>query len=171
MPQDNNALAQELEARAVISKLVMCARTSWGTAGPDQGLIEACEDGEMWLAKYPRTPAPASGEVADIIKRIRQPPVFAYPAEDQRLRLVAEEAADMLERLGGASPEEHFLTAHVSEDGSVVGIDHSMNADWHAVRTAHIALRDRINERLETEDNCPFKPTQQPGDQEIKDGK
>lgn len=65
MTQDNNALAQELEARAVISKLVMCARTSGGTAGPDQGLIEACEDGEMWLAKYPRTPAPTSGEVGE----------------------------------------------------------------------------------------------------------
>lgn len=47
---------QVLEARATISKLVMCARTSGGTAGPDQGLMEACEDGEMWLAKYESQP-------------------------------------------------------------------------------------------------------------------
>lgn len=59
---------------------------------------------------------------------------------------------------GLADPDEFFLTAHVSRDGHIVGIDHPMDADWYDVRTAHIALRDRINERLDTQDRCPFKP-------------
>lgn len=195
MTQDNNALAQELEALAKLAtpdtlmnygEPEVGMRTEPFFGEPLKGNMRPLADWtahdaelviKLWnnlpaILSALRQPTPASGEVGDLRQAIAAwmatnslTPHHKVLAAGNRLYVAGEKAADMLERLGGASPEEHFLTAHVSEDGSVVGIDHSMNADWHAVRTAHIALRDRINERLETEDNCPFKPTQQPGDQ------
>lgn len=54
---------------------------------------------------------------------------------------------------------EHFLVAHVSKDGKMVGIDHPCDAVWADVLAAHVALRDRINERIAALDGCPFNPT------------
>jgi len=53
---------------------------------------------------------------------------------------------------------EHFMTANVSRDGKIVGIDHSTDANWYDVLNAHIVLRDRLNERIREMDKCPFKP-------------
>jgi hypothetical protein len=53
---------------------------------------------------------------------------------------------------------DHFLTAFVSKDGKVTGIDHETSADWKDVFTAHIALRDWLNERIEKQSLCPFSP-------------
>ena len=57
---------------------------------------------------------------------------------------------------------EEFLVARVSQDARVVGIDHPKEAPWEDVRAAHIALRDRLNERLEQADLCPHKPSPAP---------
>ena len=54
--------------------------------------------------------------------------------------------------------DEHFLTAHVSRDGRVVGIEHPTDAAWSDVLAAHIALRDRLNKRLEAQRLCPYRP-------------
>lgn len=63
--------------------------------------------------------------------------------------------------------EERFLTAYVSRDTRVIGIEHPTEADWHEVRQAHEALRDRLNERLGAQDDCPVKPAMQaPGEGE-----
>jgi hypothetical protein len=53
--------------------------------------------------------------------------------------------------------EEDFLVARVSRSGKIIGIDHPTEAIWTEVRDAHIALRDRINERLQNQDFCPFR--------------
>lgn len=58
--------------------------------------------------------------------------------------------------------DQHYLVAYVSHDAKTIGIDHPTDADWHDVRRAHIALRDRINERLATQDECPFRPKGEP---------
>lgn len=58
--------------------------------------------------------------------------------------------------------DEQFLVAHVSRDGKTVGIDHPTTADWNDVRVAHVALRDRINERLAAEERCPVRPKDTP---------
>jgi len=58
-----------------------------------------------------------------------------------------------------SSNEEHFLSAYVSEDTKVIGIEHHTDADWHAVLAAHVALRDRLDERIAEMDKCPHKPT------------
>lgn len=63
---------------------------------------------------------------------------------------------------------EHFLVAHVSKDGKMVGIDHPCDAVWADVLTAHVALRDRINERIAEQDGCPFKPTPTPVEERAK---
>ena len=52
--------------------------------------------------------------------------------------------------------DEHFLVAHVSKDTKVIGIDHPTGASFEDVLAAHIALRDRLNVRIEEQDNCPF---------------
>jgi hypothetical protein len=61
-----------------------------------------------------------------------------------------------------AAPQEgegdYFLTAYVSKDGRTVGIDHPTEADWNDVLTAHVGLRDRLNERIAEQEKCPFKP-------------
>lgn len=57
-----------------------------------------------------------------------------------------------------ADSDETFLTAYVSADTNIIGIDHPTEAPWQQVYAAHIALRDRLNERLEQEDLCPYKP-------------
>lgn len=57
---------------------------------------------------------------------------------------------------------DSFLVAHVSKDGTVVGIDHPCDALWSDVLRAHLALRDRINERVDAQDGCPFKPKDTP---------
>ena len=54
--------------------------------------------------------------------------------------------------------DSQFLVATVSQDGREVGIDHPTDANWDDVLRAHISLRDRINERLAENGNCPFKP-------------
>lgn len=87
-------------------------------------------------------------------------------AELQRLGQEAE--AVLAEPQPEEVDDENFLRAHVSRNCKVVGIDHPGPgvADWHEVRAAHIALRDRINERLEAEDRCPFKPAVTPQEPE-----
>lgn len=53
---------------------------------------------------------------------------------------------------------EHFLVIHANKDGTLVGIDHPCDAVWNDVMAAHVAVRDRINERIAQQDGCPFKP-------------
>lgn len=57
----------------------------------------------------------------------------------------------------GLVEAERFLTAYVSEDAKVIGIEHETEADWHAVQRAHEALRDRLNVRLAEREKCPFR--------------
>ena len=57
-----------------------------------------------------------------------------------------------------ADSDETFLTAYVSANTNIIGIDHPTEAPWQQVYDAHLALRDRLNERLEQEDLCPYKP-------------
>jgi len=57
-----------------------------------------------------------------------------------------------------ADSDETFLTAYVSANTNIIGIDHPTEAPWQQVYDAHVALRDRLNERLEQEDLCPYKP-------------
>ena len=52
--------------------------------------------------------------------------------------------------------DEHFLVAYVSKDTKVIGIEHPTGASFEDVLAAHIALRDRLNVRIEEQDNCPF---------------
>lgn len=54
--------------------------------------------------------------------------------------------------------DESLLVATVSLVDGTIGIDHSTDADWHAIYKAHLSLRDRLNERLLEKDACPFKP-------------
>lgn len=53
------------------------------------------------------------------------------------------------------------LVARVSPDGTI-GIDHPTDADWHDILARHIALRDRLNERIAEQENCPFRPKESP---------
>jgi hypothetical protein len=57
--------------------------------------------------------------------------------------------------------EEHFLTAHVSRDGKVVGIEHPTDAEFADVHAAHLVLRSYINRRLRNRAKCPFHPKDQ----------
>lgn len=54
--------------------------------------------------------------------------------------------------------DEEWLVARVSQDTKIIGIDHPTEADWNDVLQAHIALRDRLNERIAEQTNCPFMP-------------
>ncbi len=49
------------------------------------------------------------------------------------------------------------LVARVTPDGTI-GIDHPTDADWNDILARHIALRDRLNERIAEQQGCPFKP-------------
>lgn len=62
------------------------------------------------------------------------------------------------EALRIADGGESFLLAYVSRDTKVIGIEHPTEADWQDVHAAHVALRDRLNERLAEADLCPVKP-------------
>jgi len=64
--------------------------------------------------------------------------------------------------------DSQFLVATVSQDGREVGIDHPTDANWDDVLRAHISLRDRINERLAENGNCPFKPQPSELEAEVK---
>jgi len=57
-----------------------------------------------------------------------------------------------------AEDPERFLTAYVSEDTKVIGIEHPTEADWNKVLAAHVALRDYINARISEMGKCPLKP-------------
>ena len=57
-----------------------------------------------------------------------------------------------------ASAGDGWFTATVSQDATTIGIDHPADADWFEVRRAHVALRDRLNERLDDQDKCPVRP-------------
>lgn len=46
-----------------------------------------------------RATTPASGDYAELVERLTSPPVFAEPADSQRLRLVAQEAATAIRAL------------------------------------------------------------------------
>ena len=54
--------------------------------------------------------------------------------------------------------ERNWFVACVSEDGQTISIDHPTDADWFAVRRAHEVLRDRLNERLGGQNDCPVYP-------------
>lgn len=53
---------------------------------------------------------------------------------------------------------ENFMQVRVSQDGRTIGIDHPTEASWEDVLRAHISLRDRLNERIAEQQNCPFAP-------------
>jgi hypothetical protein len=67
-------------------------------------------------------------------------------------------AAPATPAVGMAETDEKFLLAYVSRDSKVVGLEHDTDADWCEVLNAHVALRDRLNERIAGMDKCPFKP-------------
>lgn len=50
---------------------------------------------------------------------------------------------------------EDFLVARVSPDAKVVGVEHATSADWHAVKAAHVALRDYLSARIANAGKCP----------------
>ena len=52
------------------------------------------------------------------------------------------------------------LVARVTPEGTI-GIDHPTDADWNDILARHIALRDRLNERIAEQQGCPFKPEPQ----------
>lgn len=58
----------------------------------------------------------------------------------------------------GEGEREKFLTAYVSEDCKIIGIEHDTDADWHKVHDAHIALWNRLEERIREREKCPRKP-------------
>ena len=61
-------------------------------------------------------------------------------------------------RQSGEGEREKFLTAYVSEDSKIIGIEHDADADWHKVHDAHIALWNRLEERIRDREKCPRKP-------------
>lgn len=61
-------------------------------------------------------------------------------------------------RQSGEREPEKFLTAYVSEDSKIIGIEHDTDADWHKVHDAHIALWNRLEERIREREKCPRKP-------------
>lgn len=77
-------------------------------------------------------------------------------AAESALSQVTKERDEAREELATGT---HFLTAYASADGKESGIDHPTDADWNEVRTAHVALRDWLNYRIENEDKCPLRPS------------
>lgn len=61
---------------------------------------------------------------------------------------------------------DNFLVVRVSHDARQIGIDHPTNAPWEQVLAAHLALRDRLNERIAEQRNCPFAPKPSSGQSE-----
>lgn len=74
------------------------------------------------------------------------------PADLWNTRLTAQSGE------GRSGAGEEFLTAYVSEDAKVIGIEHDTDADWRKVHDAHVALRDRLEERIREREKCPRKP-------------
>lgn len=62
-------------------------------------------------------------------------------------------------------PEDDFLVARVSRDGSVIAIDHPTDADWRDVLHAHHVLMQRLANRLVDQSKCPFNPSTTPIEQ------
>lgn len=58
----------------------------------------------------------------------------------------------------GADYGDSYLVARVSADGTRVSIIHPCDAVWPEVMRAHVALRDYINERIDRQNACPFRP-------------
>jgi len=77
---------------------------------------------------------------------------------DDALRMARDKRAALNARQSGEGEREEFLTAYVSEDAKVIGIEHDTDADWHKVYDAHVALRDRLEERIREREKCPRKP-------------
>lgn len=68
-------------AAKVMAKLVIMARTTGGTAGPDAGLMEACEEAETLLLNIPKgafAPDPRDALVAELVAALEP---FALVAE------------------------------------------------------------------------------------------
>lgn len=76
----------------------------------------------------------------------------------QHLREIESRAAALNARQSGEGEREKFLTAYVSEDSKIIGIEHDADADWHKVHDAHIALWNRLEERIRDREKCPRKP-------------
>lgn len=51
---------------------------------------------------------------------------------------------------------EDFLTAHVSQDCRIIGLEHPTDADWNEVRAALIALRNHLTWRIDNARLCPY---------------
>lgn len=49
-----------------------------------------------------------------------------------------------------------LITATVEHDGHL-GIAHDTNADWNNVYSAHVRLRDHLNDRIDKQAKCPVK--------------
>jgi hypothetical protein len=60
------------------------------------------------------------------------------------------------------TPADVLLTAYVSKDGTVTGLDHETDADWSDVQKAHVSLRDWLNERIANRSRCPMAPAAAP---------
>lgn len=90
----------------------------------------------------------ASAVPVNVASAKREAPEMA----ERSINIVARQQSPVV-----ADYDENYLVARVNKDGTQVGIDHPCDAVWSEVMTAHIALRDYINERIERQDNCPFK--------------
>lgn len=106
---------------------------------------------DAWLSR----PALKSDAVGALIEALK--PLVHLSTPEARSVLGKFNAA--LSSTPDEPDDEHFLEAYVSKDGHVVGIDHPTEADWHTVLAAHIAFRDRLNERIAEQENCPHKPS------------
>ena len=48
-----------------------------------------------------------------------------------------------------------YFEARRWPDAKVVGVEHATSADWHAVKAAHVALRDYLSARIANAGKCP----------------
>lgn len=77
---------------------------------------------------------------------------IALPSPVGRGEIVEEAAVDP--RL-----DPDLMTITVSLVDGTIGIDHATDANWQAIFDAHVAVRERMDERITAEGDCPVKPS------------
>ena len=83
---------------------------------------------------------------------------WSYENEAER-RIKIGKAREFVEGwlYGSEADPERFLLAYVSADTRIIGVEHPTDAAWSEVYAAHVALRDRLNERINEQDKCPVR--------------
>ena len=114
-------------------------------------------DGDYWIEREDGHRI-ASTDCNSRSKAYRQLCVHANGCEEGTGTIVVRNRAALNARQSGEGEREKFLTAYVSEDSKIIGIEHDTDADWHKVHDAHVALRDRLEERIREREKCPRKP-------------